>query len=133
MKLTARSEYALLALIHIARSNSEQNISAESIATAQKIPAKFLEQILLSLKRARILQSSQGQHGGYKLARAAKEITLAEVVRIFDGALAPTESVSQNFYEKTPIEKEAGLIRVFKDIRDYTSNRLEHTTVADVI
>jgi Rrf2 family protein len=133
MKLTARSEYALLALIYIARSNSEQNISADSIAQAQKIPHKFLEQILLSLKRARILQSSQGQHGGYKLARPAADINLAEVVRIFDGALAPTESVSQNFYERTPIEKEAGLIRVFKDIRDYTSGRLEKTTIADVI
>jgi Rrf2 family protein len=133
MKLTARSEYALLALIHIARANSDQNISAESIAQAQKIPAKFLEQILLSLKRARILTSSQGQHGGYKLARQAGEISLAEVVRIFDGALAPTESVSENFYERTPIEKEAGLVKVFKDIRDYTSGRLEKTTIADVI
>jgi Rrf2 family protein len=133
MKLTARSEYALLAVVHIARANSEQNISADSIAQAQKIPPKFLEQILLSLRRARILQSSQGQHGGYKLARPASEITLAEIVRIFDGALAPTESVSENFYEKTPIEKEAGLIRVFKDIRDYTSNRLEHTSIADVL
>lgn len=133
MKLTARSEYALLALIHIARSNSESNISAEAIAQAQRIPAKFLEHILLSLKRARILLSSQGQHGGYKLARPANQISLAEVVRIFDGALAPTESVSTNFYEKTPIEKEVGLIRVFKDIRDYTSDRLEHTSIADVI
>lgn len=133
MKLTARSEYALLALIHIARAKSELNISAESIAQAQKIPPKFLEQILLSLKRAHILQSSQGQHGGYKLARSPQEITLAEVVRIFDGALAPTESVSENFYERTPIEKESGLIRVFKDIRDYTSSRLEKTSIADVI
>lgn len=133
MKLTARSEYALLALIHIARTNSENNISAEAISQAQKIPPKFLEQILLSLKRAHILQSSQGQHGGYKLARPASEINLAEVVRIFDGALAPTDSVSENFYEKTPIEKESGLIRVFKDIRDYTSSRLEKTSIADVI
>ncbi|MBX3046458.1 MAG: Rrf2 family transcriptional regulator [Anaerolineales bacterium] len=133
MKLTARSEYALLALIYIARSDGEHNISADSISKAQGIPPKFLEQILLSLRRARILNSSQGQHGGYKLARPAKEVSIAEVVRIFDGALAPTESVSRNFYEKTPIEKETGLVRVFKDIRDYTSNLLENTSVADLI
>jgi len=133
MKLTARSEYALLALAHIARANSNDNIPADAIAKAQSIPTKFLEQILLSLRRARILTSMQGQHGGYKLARKASEISLAEVVRVFDGALAPTESVSKNFYEKTPIEKEAGLVQVFKDIRDYTSNRLEETSIADII
>lgn len=133
MKLTARSEYALLALAHIARANSTDNIPADAIAKAQSIPTKFLEQILLSLRRARILTSTQGQHGGYKLARKASEISLAEVVRVFDGALAPTESVSKNFYEKTPIEKEAGLVQVFKDIRDYTSNRLEETSIADIL
>lgn len=132
MKLTARSEYALLALVHLARAEAEARVSVETIAKAQGIPPRFLEQILLSLKRARLLQSVKGQHGGYWLAKPAKEIYLAEVIRIFDGALAPTESVSKNFYEKTPVEKEKNLLRVFKDIRDYTSNKLENTSIADV-
>ena len=132
MKLTARSEYALLALVYLNRQDDEGFVSVETIALAQAIPPKYLEQILLALKRAKYLRSSKGQHGGYRLARPAGKITLAEVVRLFDGALAPTESVSEYFYESTPIEKEKRLVRVFKEIRDYVADKLEHTTVADV-
>jgi Rrf2 family transcriptional regulator, cysteine metabolism repressor len=89
--------------------------------------------LMLALKRAHFLHSTKGQKGGYQLAKKPDQITLAEVVRLFDGALAPTESVSQNFYESTPIEKERKLIRVFKDIRDYVSQKLEKTTIADVM
>lgn len=133
MKLTSRSEYALLALVYLARNESEGYISVETIAVAQDIPPKFLEQILLALKRAKYLRSAKGQHGGYRLARPANKISLAEVIRLFDGALAPTESVSLNFYEPTPIEKEQSLVAVFKEIRDYVSNTLETTTIADVV
>jgi len=132
MKLTNRSEYALLALIYLARHEPEGYLSVETIALAQGIPPKFLEQILLALKRARYVRSSKGKYGGYRLARPANEIALADVIRLFDGALAPTESVSQFFYESTTIEKEENLVRVFKEIRDYVSDKLDHTTVADV-
>ena len=132
MKLTSRSEYALLALVYLARSNATGYVSAETIAEAQKIPAKFLEQILLALTRGKYLRSSKGQHGGYKLAKSADKISLAEIIRLFDGALAPTESVSKYFYESTPIEKEKKLVSVFRDIRDYVSEKLESTTLADV-
>jgi len=132
MKLTNRSEYALLALVYLARHEPEGYLSVETVALAQGIPPKFLEQILLALKRARYVRSTKGQHGGYRLARPADKITLAEVIRLFDGALAPTESVSQFFYEPTPIEKEDSLVRVFKDIRDYVSQKLDSTTIADV-
>ncbi len=133
MKLTSRSEYALLALVFLARNESAGFISVETIAVAQEIPPKFLEQILLALKRAKYLRSAKGQHGGYRLARPANKISLAEIIRLFDGALAPTESVSLNFYEPTPIEKEQNLVAVFKEIRDYISNKLETTTIADVL
>ncbi|MGE5251964.1 MAG: RrF2 family transcriptional regulator [Bacteroidota bacterium] len=132
MKLTARSEYALLALVYLARHQAEGNITIDTIAQAQGIPPKFLEQLMLALKRAHFLHSTKGQHGGYQLAKSPGQITLAEVIRLFDGALAPTESVSENFYESTPIEKEEKLTGVFKDIRDYISRKLETTTIADV-
>lgn len=132
MKLTARSEYALLALVYLNRQDDEGFVSVETIALAQNIPPKYLEQILLALKRAKYLRSSKGQRGGYRLAKPANKISLAEVIRLFDGALAPTESVSEYFYESTPIEKEKSLVKVFKEIRDYVSNKLEHTTLADV-
>jgi len=132
MKLTSRSEYALLALVYLARRNSTQYVSVETIAEAQAIPQKFLEQIMLALKHAKYVRSSKGQHGGYCLAKPADKISLAEVIRLFDGALAPTESVSRYFYESTPIEKEKQLIKVFKDIRDYVADKMEQTTIADV-
>ena len=133
MKLTTRSEYGLLAIIYLARHEGEGYISIETIAKAQGIPPKFLEQLMLALKRARFLKSVKGQKGGYQLAKKPNQISLAEVIRLFDGALAPTESVSENFYESTPIEKEKRLTKVFKDIRDYISNKLEKKTIADVV
>ena len=132
MKLTTRSEYALLALVHLARHSEEGYLSVQSIADAKAIPAKFLEQILLTLKHARYVRSLKGQRGGYRLARPANKVSLAEIIRLFDGALAPTESVSKYFYESTPIEKERSLLRVFKEIRDMVSAKLEQTTLADV-
>jgi Rrf2 family protein len=132
MKLTSRSEYALLALVYLSRRASEGHISVETIARAQDIPPKFLEQILLTLKRSRYLRSQKGQRGGYTLAMPADKITLAEIIRLFDGALAPTESVSKYFYEPTPIEKEKKLMKLLKGLRDYISDKLESTTLADV-
>ena len=132
MKLTRRSEYALLALIHLARAKGEGYVSVAAMAEAQGLPAKFLEQLLMALKRARLVKSQKGPHGGYRLARPAERISLAEVIRLLDGALAPTESVSTYFYEPTPVEREKRLLRVFKEIRDQISARLEKTTLADV-
>ena len=132
MKLTAKSEYALLALVHLARSNSNEFLSGKTIADKQFIPPKFLEHILLSLKRAHYIQSTKGRGGGYRLAKPASEISIAEIVRLFDGTLAPTESVSKYFYEPTPIEKERKLVVIFGEIRDFVAQKLENTSIADV-
>jgi len=132
MRLTCRSEYALLALVYLARHPGETFIPVPAIAAAQGIPPKFLEQILLSLRLAKYLQSSKGKNGGFRLAKPADTITLAEIIRLFDGALAPTESASKYFYEPTPIEKEGKLLALFKEVRDYLSDRMERTTIADV-
>jgi Rrf2 family transcriptional regulator, cysteine metabolism repressor len=132
MKLTCRSEYALLALIYLSRQKQDDYFSVETIAQAQGIPPQFLEQILLNLKRARYVKSSKGKHGGYTLAKPPQQIPLAEIIRLFDGALAPTESVSKYFYETTPIEKEKKMIKLLKEIRDYIAKRLENTSLADM-
>jgi Rrf2 family protein len=132
MRLTARSEYALLALVYLVRQPEDGVVPLETIARAQDIPVKFLEQIFLTLRRARILRSTKGHRGGYQLARAPQEISLAEIVRLLDGALAPTDSVSTYFYDATPVEKEQGLLNVFKEIRDLVAARMEATTLADV-
>lgn len=132
MKLTSKSEYALLALIYLARQPEGEWVRSEQISQAQQIPFRFLQQILLVLKRSRHVRSTKGQQGGYQLARPAGEISIAEIVRLFDGALAPTESVSKYFYESTPIEKEEKMIDVLRKIRDYIADTLEGTTLADM-
>jgi Rrf2 family protein len=132
VKLTSRSEYALLALVYLARHEDGNFVSAQTVATTQGIPLKFLEQILLILKRARYLRSSKGRGGGFKLARPAESISLAEVIRLFDGALAPTEAVSRYFYESTPIEKEGRLLSLLREVRDYVANKMETTTLAEM-
>ena len=133
MKLTHRGEYAFLALMYLARCASGEVASIESIAVAQKIPRKYLEQILLILKRGGFVKSSRGKAGGYRLAKLAGKISVAEVVRLFEGALAPTSSVSRYFYSESPIEQERSLVRLFKEIRNLVSEKLEGTTIADLV
>jgi Rrf2 family protein len=133
MKLTARCEYAMLALVHLGRQEAERIVTVDEIARTQSIPIKFLEQIMLELKRGKLVRSSKGRRGGYQLAKSADKITLAEIVRLFDGALAPTESVSKHFYGPTPIEKENNLVDLFRRIRDCVAKILETTTLGDVL
>lgn len=133
MKLTLRTEYALLALVHLAKYADQGLLSADEISTATAVPKGFLQQILLSLKQAGFVRTVRGHDGGYELSREAKTIILADIVRHFEGPLAATTSVSENFYHPTPIEKEAGLVKLFKKIRDEVAKILERTTLADVV
>ncbi|MGP8198659.1 MAG: RrF2 family transcriptional regulator [Limisphaerales bacterium] len=133
MKLTSRCEYAMLALIYLGRQKTGTLLSVDVIARTQNIPPKFLEQIMLTLKRAKYVRSAKGRNGGYQLAKPMERISLAEIIRLFDGALAPSESVSEHFYEPTPLEKEEKLVHVFRDIRDYASKKLEATTIGDML
>jgi Rrf2 family protein len=133
MKLTTRSEYALLALIHLSRREGEGYIPLSKIAEAQKIPVKYLEQLATVMCRAGYLASAKGNRGGYMLARSPGKITLAEVIRLFDGALAPDSSVSRYFYRSTPIEREKKMILLLKEIRNYISDKLESKTLKDLV
>jgi Rrf2 family transcriptional regulator, cysteine metabolism repressor len=133
MKLTTKSEYALLAMIFMARHAADGYIKADQIATAYDIPKKYLEQLLMVLKQHRFIKAKRGAAGGYALARDAEGITLAEIIRLMDGALAPVESVSTYFFSHTPLEAEPGVIDVFRDIRDYISDKLETITLTDLI
>ncbi len=133
MKLTNRCEYALLALVYLGRCDASMYATVEKISASQGIPPKFLEQILLTLKRAQYLQSAKGQGGGYRLAKPASAISIAEIIRLVNGALAPTDSVSQYFYNHTPIERERMLVTLFKEIRDMIASKLESTMLSDIL
>jgi len=134
MKLSVRSEYACLALIELARRyESGRLCTAGDIAQRQAIPRKFLEQILLTLKNARYVRSVRGKDGGYRLARPPAGITVAEIIRLMDGALAPVASVSTYFHDHTPLERNRKLLAVMRRIRDYISDTLERLTFADLV
>lgn len=132
-KLSTKSEYACLALIDLTEQYGGGLAKIDDIAKRKDIPKKYLEQILLLLKRSGYLKSRRGAEGGYMLAKHPGKISVAEIVRLMDGALAPVESVSKYFYETTPIEKNKALINVFKDIRDYVAKKLESTSFEDLM
>lgn len=133
MKLTTRSEYSLLALIYIARHQKQGYVKIEDICNEYQLPKKYLEQLFLSLKQARLIMTRRGAMGGYKLAMPASKITIADVVRLMDGALAPTLAVSKYFYEQTPLEKEKKILNAFAEIRDYVSNKVEKLSIANLV
>jgi Rrf2 family cysteine metabolism transcriptional repressor len=133
MKLTTKSEYSILALLHIARNEKKGFIKIEEICTKCDISKKYLELLFAILRQGRYIKTKRGTRGGYRLAKPASEITVAEIIRLMDGALAPTESVSRYFFSSTPLVKEKKIIKVFKQIRDYISDRLENLTLADLV
>jgi len=106
----------------------------KDISERENIPTKFLEQILLALKNAGLLQSKMGFGGGYHLARPASEINLGQIVRVLDGPLAPIRCVSQMAYEPCdcPDEQTCGLRMVMGDVRNAIANILDNTSLADV-
>jgi Rrf2 family protein len=133
MKLTTKTEYLLLALIYIARRQKDNFIKIEDICATYNIPKKYLEQLFSALKQNRYIKTRRGASGGYKLARPAHAISVAEISRLMDGALAPTESVSKYFYSHTPLEKEKKIMKVLKEIRDYIAGRLERLKLSDLV
>ena len=132
MKLTTKSEYSILALLYIARQPKDKYVKVDEIVAACDIPKKYLELLLMHLRQNRIIRTRRGNQGGYQLAQPAQEVSLASVIRLMDGALAPTESVSTYFHSDTPLSKEPNLLAVFQDIRDYIANKLEKLTLKDL-
>ncbi len=135
MNLSKRGEYGLRAMINLATNYREgQVVQIKEIAERERIPVKFLEQILLSLKNTGLLHSRMGAGGGYYLGKPPEEITLGQIVRLLDGPLAPIGCVSQTAYEPCacPDPENCGLRLVMKDVRDAISDILDNTTLADV-
>jgi Rrf2 family cysteine metabolism transcriptional repressor len=133
MKLTTKSEYACLALLELAEHYDKGMMKTEDIARRRSIPKKYLEHILLVLNKAGYVKSRRGADGGYGLSKDPTHISVAEIIRLMDGPLAPVESVSKYYYHKTPIEQSRALVRLMKDIRDYTARALENMTFAELM
>ena len=133
MRLSTKGEYASRAMLELARRYQDGPIHSREISKAQEIPQNFLEQILLLLKRAGYLRSRKGRNGGYVLAKPPGEISVAEVIRVMDGPLAPIDCVSVMAHEACPMEGTCGLRWLWKDVRDAVAEILEKTTFADLV
>jgi Rrf2 family transcriptional regulator, cysteine metabolism repressor len=129
MKLSLRSEYALLSLIHIARQPNTIS-SSVSIGNSHEIPQETLNEILVVLINARYLRLAKGN---CRLAKPAEKISVAEVIRLFDGALAPLEPISEKGYQPAPMEEEEKLASLFGELQEQITEKLENTTLADLI
>lgn len=129
MKLSKKGEYALRSLIDLAMAHAmgRELIPLSALAEAQKIPAGFLEQILLQLKREGLLKSTRGKYGGYALAVPASKIKMGDIVRLVDGPLAPIRCASQTSYApcSCPDEDHCGLRMLMLDVRQAISNVMD--------
>ena len=134
--LSKKTKYGLKAITYLAKKfESKAPVLISKLAQDEKIPKKFLEQILLDLKNHGILESKKGKGGGYQLARHPAEIMLGQVIRILDGPLAPVSCVSQTAYKpckECKDEHHCGIRLVMKDVREAMSNVLDKTSLADV-
>ncbi len=134
--LTQKCKYALRALLALAREEDSDVLLIADIAEREHLPKKFLEAILLELKRHGIVRSRRGRGGGYALAKPADVITFGQVIRLMDGPLAPTPCTSVNFYQRCadcPDEAQCEIRQVMRRVREAISRTLDHTTLKDAI
>lgn len=137
MKISKRGEYALRALIDmgIAHEMGRELVQIGELARQERLPVKFLEQILMQLKTAGLVDSRRGKKGGYFIAKPAGLITFGFVVRLIDGPLAPISCVSQTAYERCscPDEEHCGLRMLMLDVRNSIASILDRYTLADTV
>lgn len=134
--LSQKAKYALRALLMLAEQPAGEMVLVGDIAARQKAPKKFLELILLDLKKHGLLHSQRGKHGGYCLARLPSGITFGEVIRILDGPIAPLPCASRTGYRRCADcqdEATCAIRRLMREVRDATAGILDETTLADAL
>ena len=132
--ISKKTKYGLKAITYIAR-NQDQMVPIAQIAEEENIPHKFLESILLLLKKSGFLGSKKGKGGGYYLRKEASEIYMTDLMRILEGPIAPVACVSLNYYEKCDDcvdEKSCSLNKLMIQVRDANLNVFRNTTLEDL-
>ena len=133
--LSNKTKYAIKALLAIYHNEQKENflpLQVSSIAEQQNIPQKFLELIVLDLKKIGAIESKRGKGGGYFLIKPAKDITIGDVIRFFEGQIALLPCVSQNRYrpcEDCKSEDECNLRILMQKVRDKTAKILDETSL----
>lgn len=134
--LSKRAKYAVNALVVLARAKDEGPLSAAMIADRAHVPGKFLEAILLDLRKAGIVLSTRGRAGGHRLRQAPEDVNMAVIVRLFDGAIGLVPCVTHLYYERCeecPDEATCGIHDLFTEVRQATVELLKRATLADLL
>ena len=129
MRVSAKIDYALRAMLELAAAGGL--VKGEQLATAQAIPQKFLESILIDLRHAELVTSRRGVDGGYALGRPAGEITIADVIRAVEGPIATVRGVRPDDVRYEGVAR--ALAAVWIDLRAAMRGVLEETTLADIV
>lgn len=134
--LSKKCKYAIHALVYLAERYQQGPVHIQEIADNQNIPKKFLEAILLELRNAKVLHSKKGKGGGYYLYKNPDEVSLIEVVRLMDGAIALLPCVSLNYYEpceECKDEQTCGIRDSFVGVRNETLRILTESTLSKIV
>ena len=134
--LSQKARYALRAMLNLAARADEPSLQIADIAEQANVPRKFLEQILLDLKKRGLVHSTRGRHGGYRLARDASEISFAEIIRLIDGPLALSPCASRTAYrrcEDCNDETTCAIRKSLVDVRNATAKILEEHSLAHAL
>ena len=132
MRVSTKGDYATRALQDLALQYDQGPVRIEGIARRQGLPLRYLEQVLLMLKRAGFLRSKRGVNGGYSLAKPPREITIGEVLRALDGPVAPIFCVTAGKREACPMEGMCALQDLWGEVRDAVSKIVDTTTLEDI-
>lgn len=133
MQLSMRTDYALRAVFTLAEHYGGPPIPIVELARRNDIPKRFLEQIMLDLKKGRWVKSCPGKSGGYVLAKSPARITMGEIIRHFNGSLAPIHCVSLTHYKHCSQESVCRFRHVMRDVRNLVALLLDRATIAEVI
>ena len=132
MRVSKKTDYALRALFTLVEHHGGAPIPIRELARRNDVPKRFLEQIMLALKSRGWVESTAGIRGGYLLAKSPAKITMGEIVRHFDGIIAPIDCVSVTGYQRCSQESVCRFRRVFFDARNYVANLMDQATLAEV-
>ena len=133
--LSKKTKYGIKALVYLARQENRTPVQISSISKSENISQKFLESILLTLRKNGILGSKKGKGGGYYLLKEPKDITMTTVMRVLEGPIAMVPCVSLNFYEKCedcPDESVCAVHKLMLQVRDNTLEIFRNSTLADL-
>tara|TARA_B110000046_G_C12763960_1_gene302093 strand:- start:104 stop:535 length:432 start_codon:yes stop_codon:yes gene_type:complete len=134
--LSKKAKYAMLALVHLAKEQNNSPVLISKIAKEESIPKKFLEAILLDLKKDGTLASKKGKGGGYYLIKSPDEVNMADIMRLFDGAIALLPCVTYQYYEhceECKDEETCGIRDTFLEVRNKTVEILKSSTLSQII